>query len=160
MKTKFTIKTLPYLTRKELIDIADNGERWDYNRQLCPEAIRRLPNDSEIVYPITIFFFHEHRCFEPCELHMRLVVSIPGSTATADVPLDFFEALPKSNFVICEKRIVAVLLEKPDRSPWKLRYKNMNRMTGGAIRHLLKKSKNQHTKAFLNNHLHIVESAT
>lgn len=160
MKNRFTIKTMPYLTRKELIDIADNGEHWDYNRQLCPEAIRQLPDDAEYVYPVTMNFLHEHRYLEPCELHMRIMIAVTDTVAFADIPLEYFDSLPKSQAILCDNEIVAVLLAKADGSPWRLRYEKMNRTTRGAIRHLLKKSKDQQTKAFLNIHLYIAELET
>jgi hypothetical protein len=92
MKKNFTVTETPYLTRSELIEIADKGFEWDYNRQLCPEKIRRLPDDLEIVYPVEHHFPHERRRFGTCETHMRLVITIQGSIATADVPLAYFES--------------------------------------------------------------------
>lgn len=154
MKKNFTIKEMPYLTRKELIEIADKGAEWEYNRQLCSEKIRRLPCDPEIIYPVEQNFLHEHRCFEPCETHMRLVITIPGSIATADVPLSYFESLPKARCVVRGDQMVAVLLNKADGSPWRLRYHEMNRDVRRAIRHLMKKSKNRHMIDFLASHAH------
>jgi len=158
MKKTFTITEMPYLTRNELIEIADTGVEWDYNRQLCSEKIRQLPDDSEIVYPVEHHFLHEHRCFEPCETHMRLVISIPGSIATADVPLSYFESLPKARCVVCKDQIVAVLLNKDDGSPWRLRFHEMNRDTRRAIRHLMRKSKDHRTITFLATHAHATAS--
>lgn len=43
MTQKFTIKKVPYLTRNHLIEIADKGEDWDFNRQLCPRHDHSTP---------------------------------------------------------------------------------------------------------------------
>ncbi len=156
---KFAITEMPYLTRKELIEVADRGEGWAYNRQLCSNAIRGLPDDPEIVYPVEHHFHHDFRCFEPCDTHMRLVISIPGSIAIADVPLSYFQSLPKARCVVCRDQIAAVLLSKADGSPWRLRYHEMNRGTRRAIRHLMKKSKDHRTIDFLARHTHVMASS-
>lgn len=159
MRKNFIIKEMPYLTRRELVEIAYKGVEWEYNRQLCSEKIRRLPNDPEIVYPVEHHFLHEHRCFEPCETHMRLVITIPHSIATADVPLRYFESFPKARCVVCGDQMVAVLLDKADGSPWRIRYHEMNRDVRRAIRHLMKKSKDRHTIDFLASHAHSMASS-
>ena len=158
MKKNFTITEMPYLTRQELIEIADKGVEWDYNRQLCSEKIQRLPVHPEIVYPVEHHFLHEHRCLELCEMHMRLVITIPGSIATADVPLSYFESLPKARCIVCRDQIVAVLLTKVDGSPRRLRFHEMNRDTRRAICHLMRKSKDRRTIDFLASHTNVMAS--
>ncbi len=83
-----------FVQRGHLCQIADNADRWDYNRQLCSKAVRRLPKGKRR-YPIIETFPHEHRYGELCEPHMRLVIDIRGDLAIADVPLDYFDRLPK-----------------------------------------------------------------
>jgi len=149
MKKQFTINQKPYLTRKHLSEIALAGEDWNYNRQLCPKAIRKIKKDPDVVYPIELFFFHEHRCFQPCELHMRLVISIADAIATADVPLDYFEQLPKVRWVRHkEKPLVALLLDE-DGNPLSLRYSDMSKNVCDAIQFLIDKSRDIKTKEFL-----------
>jgi hypothetical protein len=113
VKSKYEIRSVRYLRRSHLVEIADNADRWDYNRQLDSEAIRTLPDDETIVYPVTMNFQHEHRYGEPCEPHMRLIVGLPEGSALADIPLDYFEALPKSYIVNKDgKGLFAVLLDE------------------------------------------------
>ena len=67
MKESYTITEMPYLTRNEMIEIADDGVEWAYNRQLCSNKIRQLPYDPEIVYPVEEHFYHEHRWHQASE---------------------------------------------------------------------------------------------
>ncbi len=109
----FVIRSNRYLRRSHLCEIADNADRWDYNRQLCSKAVRRLPKDRHLAYPVMQTLLHEHRHMEPCEPHMRLVIDIQGDTAFADVPLDYFDKLPKSYSVFKgERGILLVLLDE------------------------------------------------
>ena len=149
MKENYTITEMPYLTRNEMIEIADDGVEWAYNRQLCSNKIRQLPYDPEIVYPVEEHFYHEHRWHQASETTMRLVIMIPGSFVTADVPLSYFESLPKAHYLKCNDEIVAVLLNKADGSPWRLRFQKMNLDTRCAIRHLIRESKDHRTTTFL-----------
>jgi hypothetical protein len=113
VKKQFEICSCRYLRRSHLVEIADNADRWDYNRQLDSEAIRTLPDDETIAYPVTMSFEHQHRYGEPCETHMRLAVAFSDGSALADVPLDYFEALPRSYIVKQNgKGLFAVLLDE------------------------------------------------
>lgn len=149
MKQKFTVKKVPFATRKHLVEIADKGEDWDFNRQLCPVAIRQLPDDLELTYPVVLHSTHEHRHGEPCELHMRMMFTLPDDNAFADVPLEYFDSLPIGHVVLLEDELITILFENEDGTPWKLGYFIWNRHTRRAVKHLLKKTKNQQTKEFL-----------
>lgn len=149
MTQKFTIKKVPYLTRKHLIEIADKGEDWDFNRQLCSIAIRQLPDNLEVTYPVELYTPHEHRHGQLCEVHIRMMLSLIGDVAFADVPLDYFNSLPAAYFVIKKDELISVLYENEDGSPWKLGYFMLNRNTRRAVKQLLKKTKNKQTKEFL-----------
>jgi hypothetical protein len=47
MKCKFATKTLPYLTREELIDIADEDECWDKRTRAAICRLRRKAKDQQ-----------------------------------------------------------------------------------------------------------------
>ena len=98
-KTNFQIDSLPYVRHNHLCEISANGERWDYNRQLDSDAVQRLPQKRHLAYPVVLHFVHEHRHMEPCEPHMRLVIEIRGDDAICDVPLNYFDKLPKLHVV-------------------------------------------------------------
>ena len=97
MKRKpFELVSHRYVRRSHLCEIADHSDLWDFNRQLDSKAVRRLPKQQNLAYPVIQTLLHEHRHFEPCEQHMRLVIDIQGDVAIADVPLNYFDKLPKS----------------------------------------------------------------
>ena len=91
---KKPIKSVPYFTRKLLIEASRLGLEWDYNRQLS-ERIAEVP---DLKYPVENFFVHRHRHGQPSEPHIRTVISLePFSNAfvVADVPTEFFDKLPR-----------------------------------------------------------------
>ena len=88
---RLSVYTRLFLDVDTICEIADKGIEWNYNRQLCSEAVRTLPEGR--VYPVIQVLEHHHRFFEPCETHMRLVIALPGSLACADVPMDYFMSL-------------------------------------------------------------------
>lgn len=88
-------KSVPYFTRKLLIEVSRKGLEWDYNRQLS-ERIAEVP---DLKYPVEMSFVHEHRHGLPSEPHIRTVISLePFSKAfvVADMPIEFFDKLPRT----------------------------------------------------------------
>ena len=152
MKKTFTIKQQTYVTRKHLSEIASQGEQWDYNRQLCPKAIRRLPKDPNFAHSID-YFVHEHRNSEQCEPHMRLFITMTDGTASADVPLDYFERLPKAYFVLYEGKSVSQLLLDEDGKPWSLRFKVKNQIVCAAVQFLIEQFKDKQINKYLKKQL-------
>ena len=121
MSKCFAIRSLRYVRRSHLCQIADNAERWDYNRQLDSKSIRTLPKNRKIVYPVVKTLMHEHRHGQPCELHMRLVVEMSDGIAFADVPLNYFDGLPKAYLVSKNDQMVLAILLKEDGTLWEVR---------------------------------------
>lgn len=94
---KLRIENRLYLDYQTLCTIADEGIKWNYNRQLDSDAIRKIPKNG--LYPISFVMEHHHRCFQPCEAHVRLMIELPRGVGFADVPMDFFNNL-KSSMVV------------------------------------------------------------
>lgn len=87
-------RNTPYFTRKLLIEASRLGLEWDYNRQLS-ERIAEVP---DLKYPVELFFIHTHRCGQPCEPHIRCMISLEPFKETVvfcDMPFEFFAKLPK-----------------------------------------------------------------
>ena len=81
-------------TRKLLIEASRLGLKWDYNRQLS-ERIAEVP---DLKYPVELFFIHTHRYGQPCEPHIRCMISLEpfkNDVVFCDVPFEFFAKLPK-----------------------------------------------------------------
>lgn len=82
-----------YFTRNLLIEASRLGLEWDYNRQIS-EQIAEVP---DLNYPVTFFMDHHHRHGQPCEPHIRCLISLYPFTdgdVICDVPTDFFNSLP------------------------------------------------------------------
>jgi hypothetical protein len=118
--------------------MADNADRWDFNRQLDSHAVRSLPKDRHLAYPVIQQLVHEHRHFEPCEPHIRLVVDIQGAVAIADVPMDYFDKLPKL-YVVSKggNGLLWVLLDE-NGDPWDVRADSGSRDMGQAVEYFIK----------------------
>lgn len=153
VKKQFEICSCRYLRRSHLVEIADNADRWDYNRQLDSEVIRTLPDDETIAYTVSMNFQHEHRYGEPCEPHMRLIVGLPEGSAIADVPLDYFDKLPKS-YVVSRKGGggLAVLLNEAG-LPYELRLDKESPHLKQLTAFFMKHCKDEKAKEFLQAHL-------
>lgn len=84
------MKTIIYFTKKQLLEVAKNGRKWRFNRQIRHKDVRRL----EVArYPVRLHFVHQHRIIRRCEDHMRCVVWTPSCDLIFDVPMEFFERL-------------------------------------------------------------------
>ncbi len=153
MKTQIEITELPYLTRRHCLEIADNGDDWNYNRQLDPLAIRTLPSDKNCVYPVVCAFIHQHRHGVPCEDHMRLMFEAPGSPAICDVPMAYAATLPTSIRVHVNGRLVAALLLDEKGKPLSLRHGRLNKSVRKGIQHLVRHCKNRRIGAFIQSRL-------
>jgi hypothetical protein len=92
--------TTPYFTRRLLIRASRLGLQWDYNRQLS-ERIAEVP---DLMYPVELFFIHNHRHGQPCEPHMRCMISLEqfkkGLVVFCDMPFEFFAKLPKMRILV------------------------------------------------------------
>ena len=152
-KKRFHVSEMPYATRKHLIQFADSAEAWDFNRQLCPKAIRKLPRDREIVYPVSLFFVHEHRHFMRCEPHMRLMIGVPNNSLLVDVPMDNFDALPMATHVRLGKTLTCVLLRDEAGAPVSVRYATIDTNLRSALKILQRNVKDQETKLLIGTHL-------
>src|SRR5262245_58237097 len=85
-----------YFTKALLMEAANRGPEWDYNRQLDPDALGGL--DPNARFPIVFLLNHFYRAGVPCEPHIRCGVEVEGPSgpvAFVDVPVEFFERLPK-----------------------------------------------------------------
>lgn len=85
---------IPYFTRKLLIQASRLGLLWDYNRQLS-EKIAEVP---DLKYQVEFHMPHHHRHFEPCEMHIRCIISLAPfkqDVVFCDVPVEFFNKLPR-----------------------------------------------------------------
>ena len=120
-RPKFEIGSYRYVQRSHLCEMADNADHWDFNRQLDSKAVRRLPTNRHLAYPVVMHFVHKHRHFEPCEPHMRLVIDIQGDDAIADVPLDYFGKLPKLYLVSKNGKGLLFVLLHENGEPWDVR---------------------------------------
>lgn len=74
------------------------AEQHNYNRQIVPEAIDRLPDDAIIaVQPMLV---HEHAQGKPVEPHARCMLRVCSDKTNRftgvmlDVPFDVLEFLP------------------------------------------------------------------
>lgn len=118
MKKALKMNSYRYVRRSHLCEIADNYDNWNFNRQLDSNAVRRLPKKHHLAFPVIQYFVHEHRHMEPCEPHMRLVIDIQGDVAIADVPLDYFEKLPKAYIVSKGGNGLLLVLLDESGEPW------------------------------------------
>lgn len=86
-------KVVPYFTRNLLIEASRLGLEWDFNRQIS-EEIAEVP---DLKYPVVFTLDHHHRHGQPCEAHVRCLISLEPFTdgeVICDVPTDFFNRLP------------------------------------------------------------------
>ncbi len=94
-----------YFSKAHLLAAAWKAKEWDFNRQVRPEQVEHLP---DFMYPVTLHFPHYHRAGVRCEEHMRCSVFAPADALgwphdlrlTFDVPLAFWEALPKEHVTL------------------------------------------------------------
>lgn len=156
---KLNIKTIPYLTRRHFEEIVRNASTWDFNRQLSRRDIRELPNDAQCLYPVNQYLFHQHRRFQLCEPHMRLVIDVPDSIAIADVPMDYFEKLPRAMKVYQGNAIAFVLFLNASGKPTEIRYVELNRKVRRAMQKFAQKHKDARIKKFIQDHLTLVVAA-
>lgn len=84
--------------KKLLTKLNEAANHMNYNRQVVPEAIEKLPDDVIVaVLPIMI---HEHAAGKPVEPHLRCSLRIlhPASDMFhglfLDIPCELFEKLP------------------------------------------------------------------
>jgi hypothetical protein len=120
-KPVFALRSHRYVRRSHLCEIADNADRWNFNRKLDSEDMQRLPENPDLVYLVAWSFPHEHRYGMPCEVHMRLVIDIQEMAFVADVPLDYFEKLPKAYFVSKNGNGLLMVLLNEDGELWDVR---------------------------------------
>jgi hypothetical protein len=96
----------PYFTRKLLIEASRLGLEWDYNRQLS-ERIAEVP---DLKYPVELFFIHTHRYGQPCEPHIRCMISLEPfkkSVVFCDMPFEFFNKLPRMRIPVTHHAVSA-----------------------------------------------------
>lgn len=97
LKTKMVTRNVKYFTKELLKEAARNAVKWDFNRQLDRDAVSAIPDNCR--YPVELWFTHHHRHGEPAEKHIRAQVAMDaapkGGVAFVDMPLDFWERLPK-----------------------------------------------------------------
>lgn len=158
-KEKFGIKTIPYLTRGHFEEIVKNGKTWDFNRRLASRDLRDVPNDPECLYPVNVYFPHQHRRLRQCELHIRLVVNVPNSRIIADVPMEFFQKLPSAMKVYHGDKFIFALILSDSGEPCELRYVNFDRNVRRAMRQLIREAKDTRIRQFVKDHLLLVVAA-
>lgn len=114
MGSTFQVTATRWLRHSHLCEIADNADNWDYNRQLCSEAVRTVPSDLR--FPLLGHLYHHHRMMKPCEPHVRLLIGLEKGMCIADVPCDYFDALPVAYVVRTGEKIMgcATLDERGD----------------------------------------------
>jgi hypothetical protein len=86
--------TIPYFTRKLLIEASRLGLKWDYNRQIS-ERIAEVP---DLNYPVELWITHSHRHRRACEPHIRCMISLElfkSDVVFCDMPFEFFDKLPR-----------------------------------------------------------------
>ena len=97
LKTKMATRYVKYFTKELLQEAARSAETWDFNRQLDLDAMNAVPDDCRC--PVELWLTHYHRHGEPAEKHIRAQVAMDsaprGGVAFVDMPLDFWERLPK-----------------------------------------------------------------
>lgn len=79
-------KALRTISKDLLLEAAQMGPTWAYNRQLCDQKVSTIPNGR---YKIVAVIPHFHAFFQPVPEHRRFVVEIGNTLAFVDVPLDF-----------------------------------------------------------------------
>lgn len=148
-KSKLELDSYRYVRRSHLVEMADNADRWDFNRQLDSKAIRRLPTNRHLIYPVIQQLVHEHRHMVRCEPHMRLVVDIQGDIAIADVPMDYFGKLPKLHLVSKNGKGLLFVLLHENGEPSEVRAASSSRDVGQAVRHFLQHCDDPKVKKFV-----------
>lgn len=152
-KSKFEVRSYQYVRRSHLCEIADNADRWNYNRQLDSKAVRTLPKSRRIAYPVIQSFLHEHRNGEPCEIHMRLVIHLPKGIATADVPLNYFDKLPKAYTAYSGGRNLLLVLLDEKGVPSELRFGGNSPDLDRAAAYFVEHCPDPQVKKFVQAHL-------
>lgn len=80
------------ITKNQLKQIVDHQNGWQYNRQVEPGILQTVPDGAEFDLLPTIM--HHHKAGEPCEEHLRCVLSREDKAlAFIDMPDAFFQAL-------------------------------------------------------------------
>ena len=93
------MKTVRYLTRKTLKEVASEGDKMGFNRQIAEWVLDALGDDKFVVRPLLV---HEHANFRRIEPHMRTLVGFrltSGEIGTAfiDMKMDRFKRLPRTS---------------------------------------------------------------
>lgn len=140
-RKKLTSKTTFYLNRTHFIEVAKRATEWDFNRQISLDWATKLPQGQD--FPIQMSFEHNHRRFEPCEPHTRLVIETPNCTAVVDVTNEFFATLPVASMIFDGDDIMFAIFPDADGNPLELVYLDLTRQTRRAMRKYAKKAKDE-----------------
>lgn len=80
------------IAKEQLQKIIEHQDGWDYNRQVEPGIIQRFSDGAE--FDLIPMMPHYHKAGEPCEEHLRCVLSREDQVlAFIDMPNAFFQAL-------------------------------------------------------------------
>ncbi|MFH5803189.1 hypothetical protein [Alienimonas sp. DA493] len=150
-KPKYSTRTLPYLSPDHLTEIADRGDEWDFNRQLCPEAVRELLSEGHEIYPVVHELPHRHRRFQPCEPHVRVVFETGGAIGIADVPTDYARDLPRLLTVMRSGEYAGGVLIRPNGEPHTFLCPDSDppKEIRRTLKHLARKSRDGRMRAFV-----------
>jgi hypothetical protein len=84
--------------KKLLTKLNAAANHMNYNRQVVPEAIEKLPDD--VIVAVSPIMIHEHAAGKPVDPHLRCSLQIvhPASDLFRglflDIPCELFERLP------------------------------------------------------------------
>ena len=88
-------RLVKYFTKALLQEAARYAEQWDFNRQLDLDAINTLP-DARFPVVCTLLHHHRHGVLSEPPMRAREVMDANGGTASVDMPLEFWNALPEA----------------------------------------------------------------
>ena len=81
------MQKVKYMTKALLLEVAAEGDRISFNRQIAPSI---LPDVTEQLMPVAVVMLHDHICGEPVEQHYRCHVRfrLKGDPSVQHVLID------------------------------------------------------------------------
>lgn len=81
------IKTIPYITKKQLVKANAIAIKRGYNRALREDFVAALSDG--LLFPVIYYFVHSHKQGEPCEPHIRVVLAVDGDGSKVVIDCDW-----------------------------------------------------------------------
>lgn len=85
---------MKYLTKSDLHEVAVNGAKIGYSRQVGTDLVERLPDGAR--FPVLASMYHDHVQGQRGKPHVRAIVAVSeDETWQLDIDLLLFHDLPE-----------------------------------------------------------------